>query len=505
MGMTATTSAEFSLWLETAPATSYPALTGDVSVDVAIVGGGVTGLTTALLLRRAGATVAVLEAARIGTGVTGCTTAKVTALQATVYTTIGKHHDPATVEAYAQASLAGVDQVAAIAAEESIDCDLARRDALTYAATPQERATVETEADAASRAGLPVEFVETTDLPVPVHGALRLADQLQIHPVRYAQGLAAATIRDSSLDSVIFENTRVLRVEEGTPCRVHTRTGVVTADHVVIATHYPILDRGLYFARLEPQRSYCIAARLATGQPPGSMAINAASPTRSIRSSDDLVIVGGEGHSTGAAKATPQRFAQLEQFARKHWHIDAVTHRWSAQDPVSYDHLPVIGRYRPGSRRLWVAAGFMKWGFSSATFAAQLLTDQINGRPNQWADVFSPIRVSPRSLPRAAQLTAKAGTDFVGDRVRHLKPADAEDVAVGDARILRDRGRPTGVYRDTDGQLHAVSVRCPHMGCLLRFNQAETSWDCPCHGSRFDVDGAVLEGPAIRNLQQRSP
>ncbi|HZC53453.1 MAG TPA: FAD-dependent oxidoreductase [Mycobacterium sp.] len=502
--MTATTSANSSLWLDTAPAATYPVLAGDLSVDVAVVGGGITGLTTALLLRRAGATVAVLEAAAIGSGVTGCTTAKVSALQATLYTTIGKHHDPATVAAYAQASMAGVEQVAALAAEESIDCDLARRDAITYAAIPDERAALEAEADAVRRAGLPIEFVETADLPLPTHGAIQLADQLQIHPVRYTQGLAAALTIENR-DSYVFENTRVVGVEEGKPCRVRTLRGFVTAEHVVIATHYPILDRGLYFARLAPQRSYCIAARPAAGPLPSGMAINAGRPTRSVRSSAELIIIGGEGHPTGASDATPERFARLEQFARQHWNIESVTHRWSAQDPVSYDHLPFIGPYRPGASRLWVAAGFMKWGLATATFAAQLLTDRINGRPGQWADTFSPNRISPRSLPRAAQLGAKVGGDLIGDRLRLLKPADAEDVAAGRARIVRDRRSPTGVYRDPDGRLHAVSARCPHMGCLLRFNHAETSWDCPCHGSRFDVDGQLLEGPAVDSLEQGRP
>lgn len=502
--MTATTSATSSLWLDTAPTTTYPALSRDVSVDVAVVGGGVAGLTTALLLRRIGASVAVLEAAHVGTGVTGCTTAKVTALQGTIYTAIGKHHDAGTVAAYAQASKAGVDQLAAIVADESIDCDLVRRDAVTYAATPAEREAVVNEADAACRAGLPAELVETTDLPFPVHGAVWLADQLQIHPVRYVQGLAAAVVADSE-DSFVFENTRVDGVKEGKPCRVHTPNGVVTADHVVIATHYPILDRGLYFARLVPQRSYCIAARLATGQPSHNMAINAGSPTRSIRSSDELLIVGGEGHSTGDPDATPERFERLEQFARKHWDVNAITHRWSAQDPVSYDHLPVIGSYWPGSSRLWVAAGFMKWGFATATFAGQLLTDRIGGRSDEMAKPFSPTRLSPGSLPRAAQLAAKVGAEFVGDRIRHVEPASADDLAIGDARLIPGHPGPTGMYRDLDGQVHGVAARCPHMGCLLRFNHAETSWDCPCHGSRFDIEGRVLEGPAVRDLEQRQP
>jgi nitrite reductase/ring-hydroxylating ferredoxin subunit len=284
---------------------------------------------------------------------------------------------------------------------------------------------------------------------------------------------------------------------------VHTADGDVIAAQVIVATHFPFLDRGLYFARLTPQRSYCIAARLASGHPPIGMSINAGAPTRSVRAAGDLLIIGGEGHSTGAADANSGRFDNLTQFARRYWDIDEVTHRWSAQDPVHYDHLPVIGAYRPGSSRLWVTAGFMKWGFATATFAAQILTDRITGRPNDYAEIFSPQRVAARSLPEVAKLGAKFTGDFVGDRLRRPVPGDSVDVRVGQARVLSDgRGRK-GVYRGEDGAVHAVSLRCPHMGCLLRFNSAERSWDCPCHGSRFDVDGAVLEGPATKDLERR--
>jgi glycine/D-amino acid oxidase-like deaminating enzyme/nitrite reductase/ring-hydroxylating ferredoxin subunit len=498
--MVDTTSALESLWLDTAPTTSYPALTGELHVDVAVIGGGVAGLTTALLLQRAGARVAVVEALRVGTGVTGCTTAKVSALQSTIYSTIGRRHDARVAGVYAEASAAAVEQLVSLVAEESIDCDLQRRDAFTYAGAEAQRATVLEEARAAAEAGLPVEVVDTADLPYPVYGAVRLADQVQIHPVRYVQGLAAALERRGSQ---IFEMTRAHGVTEGSPCRVHTTNGEIRADHVVVATHFPFLDRGGYFARMKPQRSYCIAVELASGAPPQGMSISTGSPTRSVRAAGDKLIVGGEGHSTGARTSDPQRFDRLAEFARSHWDIGSVTHRWSAQDPVHYDHLPVIGPYRPGSSRLWVTSGFMKWGFTTATFGAQILADRIDGRTSPWAETFSPTRLSPRSLHEVAEVGGKFAADLVGDRIRRPQARSSEDVAPGQARVVADgRGRK-GVYRDDDGELHAVSLRCPHMGCLLRFNSAERSWDCPCHGSRFDPDGAVLEGPAVQNLQRR--
>jgi glycine/D-amino acid oxidase-like deaminating enzyme/nitrite reductase/ring-hydroxylating ferredoxin subunit len=500
--MAETTSGARSLWLDTAAPTSYPQLADDIEVDVAVIGGGIAGLTAALMLRREGASVAVLDAARVGQGVTGCTTAKVSALQATMYSTIRRRHGDAAAAVYADATVFGVEHLAALVSEESIDCELERRDAYTYAADESERSMIIDEADAAGRAGLPVKVVDATDLPYAVHGAVRLANQVQVHPLRYAQGLAAAVQRDGSH---VFESTRAVAVDEGRPCQVHTTAGTVRAEHVVVATHFPFLDRGLYFARLKPQRSYCIAARLSSGSPPQSMSISAGSPTRSVRSYGQLLIVGGESHSVGANEATAERFQRLTDFAQAHWDVESVTHQWSAQDSVHYDHLPVIGPYWPGSAHLWVASGFMKWGFATATFAATILADRIAGRDNEWAGTFSPARLSAGSLHEAGQLGGKFALDLVGDRIRRPEADAAEEIPSGQARVVSDGLGRKGVYRDAEGGRHAVSLRCTHLGCLLRFNSAEHSWDCPCHGSRFDVDGAVLEGPAVEPLERRDP
>lgn len=494
-----TTSASESLWLQTAPPVGYPDGAGDVEVDVAVLGGGIAGLTTALLLKRSGARVAVVEADRVGGGVTGCTTAKVSALQSTVYSTIQGQHGGEAAAVYAEASLAGVERIATIAAEEDIDCDLERRPALTYAAGRSERESVEREAEAAANAGLSITRTESTDLPYEVDSAIRLDDQIEFHPVRYSQGLAAAIAGDGSH---VLERTRALGLTQGSPCSVRTSGGTVTAERVVVATHYPLLDRGLYFARLEAERSYCIAARV-RGQVPLSMSISAGSNARSVRSYRDLLIVGGEGHPAGATQAGERRYERLEEFAREHWEVEAVAHRWSAQDPVPYDHLPIVGSYIPGSSRVYVTSGFMKWGLSGATFAAVILCDLLGGSENQWAATFQPHRLSLRSSPALAKMNAEVALDLVGDRLKPAEGSSAAAVPVGEARVVRNGLKKTGVYRDDEGMVHSVSLRCTHLGCLLRFNAAERSWDCPCHGSRFDVDGAVLEGPATKPLEQR--
>jgi glycine/D-amino acid oxidase-like deaminating enzyme/nitrite reductase/ring-hydroxylating ferredoxin subunit len=492
-----TTTERQSLWLAE-PGPAYPALSEEASADVAVIGAGITGLTTALLLKRAGLRVAVLEADRIGHGASGNNTAKVSALQATVYSELSSRHGNRAAAGYAEASLAGVETLAGIVKQEGIECDLRRRPAVTYAITEAERAGVAAEFEAASRAGLPVVHDPNgAGLPFPVYDAVRLDDQLSLHPVRYLRGLAAVVAGEGSR---IFEYSRVLRVRGG---RVHTESGSIRADRIVIATHAPLLDRGAYFARLEAVRSYCVAARLRSGGLPEALAINAGDPVWSIASTGDLLIVSGQGHPTGERGVDAQRYLALEAFAREHWDVAEITHRWSAQDLYAYDGLPMIGPYLPGSHGLYVATGYRKWGLATATAAAMLLTDTITGQTNPWASLFSPHRFSPRGVPQLARLNAKVAVDLVGDRLRPGEIAGAEKLARGQAGVLRDGLEQTGVYRDEAGGLHAVSLRCTHLGCLLRFNGAETSWDCPCHGSRFDVDGAVLEGPAVTPLPRK--
>ncbi|HEV2773507.1 MAG TPA: FAD-dependent oxidoreductase [Thermoleophilaceae bacterium] len=494
-----TVSAAESLWLDNASFATYPAPRDDVQVDVAVLGGGITGLTTALLLKREGARVAVLEATGVGTGATGCNTGKVTALQSTILSTIRSTHGEEKAKVYADASLAAVELVAKLSADEGIACDLERRPAFTYAAEETAIETVEQEADAGRAAGLGVSLVDSIDVPYRIPAAVRLDDQVEFQPARYSQGLAAAVDGEGSF---VFEGTRALSVETGSPCRVRTSAATVTAGQVVDAAHYPLLDRGLFFARLEPTRSYCIAARV-RGAPPRGLSISTGSTTRSLRSYGDLLIVGGEGHETGAGEASPARYDRLEQFARRHWEVDAVTHRWSAQDPTPYDSLPMVGRYSPRSTRLFVASGFMKWGLTGGTFAAVLLRDLLAGRDHPWASTFDPTRVTLRAAPKVARMNAKVALDFLGDRAKPAPTDSSASVPRGEARVVQDGLGKTGVYSDERGGLHAVSVRCTHLGCLLRFNAAERSWDCPCHGSRFDVDGAVLEGPATEPLERK--
>jgi glycine/D-amino acid oxidase-like deaminating enzyme/nitrite reductase/ring-hydroxylating ferredoxin subunit len=494
-----------SLWLARASSTNYPALDGDAEFDVAVIGGGIAGISAALALKRDGLRVAVLERGAVCGGATGMTTAKVSALQETKLSEIRKLHGASGARAYATASLEAVAEVDRLVREESVDCDWERVAAYTYAADDSQVDAVREEADAAAEAGLDVSLVEDVPLPYATELAVRLSGQGQLDPVRYVRGLAAAVDGDGSR---VFETTAVADVEDGSPCRVTALDGAtITARDVVVATNYPLLDRGAFFARTEAARSYLVAARLRGGDAPDGMFITAGSPSRSLRAFVDgdvtWLLVGGEGHLVGSEEAQPERYEVLERFAREHFDVADIPYRWSTQDGVPADKLPYIGAYSPGSEHLLVAAGFQKWGMTSATIAARMLADRIAGRENPYAEVFDPNRVSVRAAPKLASTGWWTAKHMIGSRLSTADTRSADDVPAGEARVVRSGLGKIGVYRDDAGVAHGVSLRCTHLGCLLHFNSAERSWDCPCHGSRFDVDGEVLAGPAVHPLERR--
>jgi glycine/D-amino acid oxidase-like deaminating enzyme/nitrite reductase/ring-hydroxylating ferredoxin subunit len=496
-----------SLWVATAPGgADLPPLDGSGSdaVDVVVVGAGIAGLSTALALAEAGASVAVLEAGRICSGVTAYTTAKVTSLHGLVYAGLARSHGDDAARVYGEANEAALRQVAAWVEAHAIDCDFSRRSAFTYTTTVVGVEKVAAEVETAQRLGLPATFTTETELPFDVKAAICFDDQAQFHPRRYALGLAGAIV---AAGGRIHERTRVVDVDEGRPCTVRTSSGAaIGAEHVVLATHLPILDRGGFFAKCHPARSYAIAVRLADGAPrPDGMYLGADEPTRSIRSAlDDLVILGGEGHKVGQDDDTRERYGALEAWARDTYDIASVEHRWSAQDHVPVDGLPFVGRQLPGSRVL-VATGFHKWGMTNGTAAGMILADELTGRDNPWAATFDASRqrstLTSRDLYRE---NANVVQQFLGDRLGTLSPPKADSLGAGEGGIVSFDGHKVAGYRDDGGVLHAVSPVCTHLGCLVAFNTAERTWDCPCHGSRFTVDGEVIEGPATKDLDRRA-
>jgi glycine/D-amino acid oxidase-like deaminating enzyme/nitrite reductase/ring-hydroxylating ferredoxin subunit len=466
-----------------------------------VLGAGITGTTAALLLRQAGLKVALLEAGRVGRGVTGYTTAKLTSLHGLTYTRLRSNFGEEGARVYGAANEAGLALVARFVDELGIDCDFERRPAYTYAESRDELGRIEEEVSIAARLGLPAAFTKDTDLPFSVAGAVRFDHQAQFHPVRY---LVALANRIPDAGSRVCEETMALDVDDGHPCTVRTARGNVKAAHVIVATHIPFMDRGLYFARTHPERSYVFAVRT-KGEVPRGMYLSTERPAHSIRShpaeGGALVLVGGESHKTGQSDSV-QRFRELERFARGRFDVTEIDYHWATQDNMPVDGMPYVGKLWPFSDRVLTATGYRKWGLAMGSAAAVMLRDRILGESNEWAATFDSMRIKP--LASAGDLvreSANVALCFLGDRLTGRLSGSAP--TAGEGKIVRSGLGQKAVYCDESGQIHALSARCTHLGCLVRWNSAERTWDCPCHGSRFSYDGAVVQGPAVKPLERQ--
>jgi glycine/D-amino acid oxidase-like deaminating enzyme/nitrite reductase/ring-hydroxylating ferredoxin subunit len=491
-----------SLWNATTPATDYGPLRGDEVTDVVVVGGGISGLTTALLLAQRGLSVAVVEGGRIAGGSTGYTTAKVSSLHSLIYAELIDRIGAEKARIYGAANQAAIEQIAELAESHRIDCGFTRAPAYTYTVDPARHADIEAEAAAAGSLGLPASPTTDTDLPYPVEAAVRFDNQAHFHPRHYALGLAAALEQSGAR---VFEESRAVDIDEDdSGVVVRVEGGTIRGRDAVVATLLPFLDIGGFFAKSAPTRSYAISVRC-RGPVPTGMYLSVDSPTRSIRPVDldgggDGLIVGGNSHKPGEAESTEACYQELEAWARQSFAVEGVVHRWSAQDYVTADRVPYIGRC-PRADHVFVATGFGKWGMTGGTAAAMILADLLTGKDNPWSETFDSTRIGNVHAAKSfVKMNASVGMHFVKDRIARLRPADVESLAPGQGGIVKVGGHTVGAYRSPSGNLHAVSISCTHLGCTLKWNDAETSWDCPCHGSRFTSTGAIIEGPATRPL-----
>lgn len=492
-------------WIMTAPerALGEP-LRGEQRADVAVVGGGVVGVSTALMLQRARRNVVLLEAGLIGRGATGKSTAKVTSQHGMIYHHLETQHNRRAASVYAQSNEAGKEWIAAQVRELSIDCEFENRAAYVYAEDHALASELERETEAAARAGLPARYLaDGTEVPVEARAAMRFDSQAQFHPVKYLMRLADEFLARGGR---IHERTRVIRVRGRSPCEVETRTGTVRADRVVVSTHLPILDRGGHFGRAFPKRHMCLAAPIAADRAPDGMYIGLSSPTRSIRiapwsSTEKLLVLIGESFPTGRAD-TAARLQELETFARERFAVEAPMFRWGNQDYYSADRLPYIGAIVPGRADIQIATGFSAWGITSGTAAAMIIADHIQDKENDWAPLFNARRTGFKG--GASSIVGKnvaVARSWASGRLELPPAREPQGLTPGEGALVKIGGKAAAAYRDEDGTLHAFEARCTHMGCRLHWNAIERSWDCDCHGSRFDAKGAVVNGPAVTPLR----
>ncbi|MGM9600466.1 MAG: FAD-dependent oxidoreductase [Faecousia sp.] len=425
-----------SLWKATANMPQFSSLRGDLDTDVLIIGGGMAGVLCAYALHQAGVNYVLAEAKEIGSGVTACTTAKITTQHGIIYHKLGKQ-----AAAYYRANQQAVEDYRALC--RGIDCDFEEKDAFVYSLTDFEG--LQKEVAALEALGASAELVNNTELPFPVAGLARLGNQAQFHPLKFLAAISKGLH--------ILENTRVSELVGTTAV---TPKGKIWAKRVVVATHFPFLNKhGSYFLKMYQHRSYVLA--LEGVKPPQGMYVSDKKTGLSFRSAGDLLLLGGDGHRTGKKGGG---WEELRSFAREHYPNAKEVHRWATQDCMTLDNMPYIGPYSASTKGLYVATGFNKWGMTGSMVAARVLSEILQGKPSPYGELFSPSRSM-------------------------LKP----QLAANGAQALA-------------GWLTPTVPRCPHLGCTLKWNPQEHSWDCPCHGSRFAGDGKLLDGPATGNLKK---
>ncbi|TFV98068.1 FAD-dependent oxidoreductase [Orlajensenia leifsoniae] len=484
-------------------------------VDEIVVGAGITGLITALLLARAGRRVTVLEARGVGAVATGNSTAKLSVLQGAHLQQVASRNTRGVTQAYVDANEAGQRWVLDFAAEHRVPVE--RRAALSYAASPDGIATVEKEYELAQSAGLPVTLLSDAGLPFATHRAVRLANQAQFDPMLLLSALAAEL---RAMGGVIHDATTVLGVRAGRPVRVRTTRGEYSCERLVLATGSPILDRGLYFAKLDAERSYAASYRVPGAALPPDMYLSVDGPTRSIRTAPDaaaapgaeagsgseageLLLVGGNGHGVGRHPSPASLVADLEQWTTTHWAGAQRTHAWSAQDYATPHGVPFVGWLPRGRGRIFLATGYSKWGMTNAAQCALTLAGDLLGELPGWAVPMRHRMTLPAAIGTGIGMNAAVGKHYAVGWARAMTRRLPGDVPVEGSGVVGRVGLSPVGESTVAGATCRVSGVCPHLGAVLAWNDAEASWDCPAHGSRFSATGRRLEGPAKVGLARR--
>ena len=424
-----------SIWNRTVKLPQFGQLNGDYNTDVLIIGGGIAGLLCGYMLNNSGINCAIIESDKICNGVTQNTTAKITVQHGLLYHKLISKYGLEKAQLYFQAQNQALEMYRALSKE--IDCDFEDSDAFVY--SRNSRIEIETEANALRKVGCPAVFAEDIHLPFRIKGAICVPKQAQFHPLKFLNKIAK--------DLPIFEDTRALKVK---PVEVITNNGRIKAEKIIVTTHFPFLNKhGLYFMKLYQHRSYVLALKDAPDVM--GMYVDASLKGLSFRNANGLLLLGGGGHRTGKKGGN---WIELSEFARTHYPGAKEVARWATQDCMSLDGIPYIGQYSKSTPNVYVATGFNKWGITNAMVSAMVLTDLITGKENAYSQVFSPSR-------------------------RILHPQLAANLA-----------------ESLIGLLTPTVPRCPHLGCALKYNRYEHSWDCPCHGSRFTEHGKIIDNPA---------
>jgi len=479
-------------------------LTGEI-FDVLIAGGGITGITTAIELQRRGKRCILAEARTLCFGTTGGTTAHLNSFFDTPYDRVEKDFGEEASAQLAAAALDALELYRTNVDSYAINCGYALRDGYVYAVDEEQEKMLQRLFDASKRAGVEVSYTDRIPVPVPFYKAVVFRDQAQIHPAAYVHALARAF---EEAGGVILDHCLVDRFEGDEILEITTAKGIIKARNLVWATHIPPGVNILHF-RCAPYRSYAMAVQLKNGNYPDGLAYDLFDPYHYYRTQEvngkTYLIAGGEDHKTAHEENTEACFTKLEAQLRNYFDIEEVSFAWSSQYFEPADGLPYIGHLPGNPSNVFVATGFSGNGMTYSHIAAPLIADLVEGKKTPLAQLFSPSRVKPvAGFSNFIKENADVVKEFFAKRLDREKLETLAELAPGEGKLVKYEGKTLALYKDEEGGLHAVSTVCPHAGCAVGWNSAEKSWDCPCHGSRFSVDGEILTGPTRKGLDSIS-
>ncbi len=493
-----------SLWIETTKNKSnFKTLNGNEETEICVIGGGLFGLTTAYYLTKCGKKVIVLEKGEIGSKVSGNTTGKITSQHDLFYAHLIDDYGEEYAKKYLEANEKAIENIKQIIKEEQIDCDFSMQKSYVYTTKEDEVLEIQKEVAVVNKLGKNAKFVNKIDLPIKIKGAIEFEGQAQFHPRKYMLGLANSIEKQNK----IYQYTTVTDVEKnGEKYKVYTDKGSVEAKYIVMASHFPIINMpGFYFVKMYQSTSYLIAVETKSQLPQG-MYINVKEPMYSFRTANyngkEILLIGGVGNKTGEPIEDNSHYKKLEKKAREMYPDCKILYRWNTRDCISLDKIPYIGEFSNLMKNVYVGTGFKKWGMTSTNVAANIVTDKIMGNKNKYEEIFTATRMKPIKNRWEVENILKQTVNSIALNKFKIEPYSIEQIKNDNAAIIEINGDNIGVYKDAKGEVYAVKPNCSHLGCLLSWNNLDKTWDCPCHGSRFDYMGRNIYEPAIKNLEK---
>ena len=491
-----------SLWIETTKdELNIRPLEKDEETEVCVIGAGLFGLTTAYYLSKQGKKVVVLEKGDIGEKVSGNTTGKITSQHGLFYDHLITDYGEEYAKKYLEANENAIKNIKEIIEREQIDCDFEEQDAYTYTTDQDEVVEIEKEVEAVKKLGKDAEFVTQIELPFKIKAAIKFENQAQFHPRKYMIGLCKAILKQNK----IYNFTTVTDVvKEGDRYNVYTDRGNIISKYVVLATHFPIVNMpGFYCIKMYQSTSYIIAIETNKKLPQG-MYINVKEPIYSFRNAKyngkEILLIGGSGHKTGEPIEDSSHYEELEKKAKELYPDCKILFKWNTRDCVSLDKIPYIGEFSNIMSNMYVATGFNKWGMTSSNIAANIVTDKIIGKENEYEEVFTATRMKPIKNRWEVKNILQETVNSIALNKFKIESESIDKIENDNGAIIEINGENVGIYKDPQGKIYAVKPNCSHLGCLLSWNNLDKTWDCPCHGSRFDYMGRDIYEPAINDL-----